>query len=603
VGDKNWRLFLKMSLAEETSAVQIKVYKYISLGMIKTATFIASKLYYATGKSSAAKLVYLHCLLLSGEAKRANSFYQLRNGENIDSFNKLDRIFFLRSVLSQQEWKQPSNSEKDSTLESFLARKLEDRGNSRDQQQGNLFQVRLDNFPLIQMEENSPEVEATYCYLQGKAALQLLRKEEAAQLFQKALEYDCFCVEAILALSESELLTEAEKKELIFNTHLFRNESWLQLFYAALLNCSLLVFHQLVSSIQNVSTSDKDSKQLYLFVDSMPSVLEHCHSSFFCKENLKNLASDTDFLMMIAGFLYSQKRYSQCSQVLDKILNQDKYFLSVYIWKSACLYALGKANELFRLAHWLVREFPESEVSWYAVGCYYLSCKQYFQARQYFQKATSLRPSWSLSWIALGHTFAFQDESDQALAAYRTVYRLSSNCFDSVLFMAVEYLRQNNYSQAQRLLEQALNITATEPQPFHELGILYYRQENFSCAIDCFQRSLQLAKGMIGEIPHAFAELSGYFCILTASLLGLGHCYRRQGLYSKALDTLEEALAIEPQDPSICSAIGLTYHSQCKYENAIEMYHRCMAIRGSDLLVESLLELNLKSMASSCPYN
>ncbi|EME28373.1 anaphase-promoting complex subunit 6 [Galdieria sulphuraria] len=534
--------------------VKLKIYKYLSLGLIRTASFLASKLYHATERSPDAKLIYLNCLLLGGEFKRANSFYSTQS-ENISSLKKLDRIFFLRSILSHQDTKQQLNGDKDSLLESFFSRKLEDHENfdSRKSNEQSL-PISLDS-SFVLLEENSREVEAAYCYLQGKAALQLVRKKEATELLKEALQYDCFCIDAIATLSESDLLTETEKRELVLNSKLLEDESWLQLFYSGLLKCSLSSFYEIASLRLNSLTNETVPKRFYLSVESMQNVLASCHSHYFCEDNLKRLSSDTDFLITICGFLYSQKRFSHCDQVLDKVLTQDKYCSSVYTWKAACLYALGKVHELFRFAHWLVREFPQSECSWYAVGCYYLSCNQYFQARQYFQKATSLRPSWSLSWIALGHAFAFQDESDQALASYRTVYRLSSLSFDSVLFMAIEYLRQNNFSQAQRLLEQASSIAPSEPQPFHEMGVLHYRQENFASAIDNFQRSLQLTKQMIGDIPSAYPELSGYFSMLTASLLGLGHCYRRQGLYSKALDTLEDALTIAPQDPYICSAI------------------------------------------------
>ncbi|GJQ14787.1 hypothetical protein GpartN1_g6578.t1 [Galdieria partita] len=579
--------------------LKLKIYKYLSLGLTRTASFLASKLYHTTGQTPDSRLTYLNCLLLGGEFKRANSFYGVQN-ENTSSLKKLDRVFLLRSILSQQDLKQQMNGDKETVLESLISRKLDDHEDSKDILSAEQsLSVSLDSC-LVLLEESSQEVEAAYCYLQGKAAMQLLRKEEAVDLLKKALQYDCFCVDAIVALSENDLLTETERRELILNSKPLQEESWLQLFYSGILKCSLSTFYELANLRMNTPTNETVPKSFYLSVESMQNVLASCHSHYFDKPALTMLSSDTDFLVVICGFLYSQKRFSYCDQVLDKILAQDKYCLSVYIWKAACLYALGKANELFRFAHWLVREFPQSENSWYAVGCYYLSCNQYVQARQYFQKATSLRPSWSLSWIALGHAFAFQDESDQALASYRTVYRLSSLSFDSALFMAIEYLRQNNYSQAQRLLEQASKIAPSEPQPFHELGVLQYRQENFSSAVDSFQRSLQLTKQMIGDIPSAYPELSGYYNILTASLLGLGHCYRRQGLYSKALDILEDALTIAPQDPSICSAIGITYHSQCKYENAIEMYHRSITLKGKDILIESLIELGMKSLAYNC---
>lgn len=42
--------------------------------------------------------------------------------------------------------------------------------------------------------------------------------------------------------------------------------------------------------------------------------------------------------------------------------------LPIYI---SCLVELKNSNDLFLLAHQLVDIYPESAVSWFAVGCYY----------------------------------------------------------------------------------------------------------------------------------------------------------------------------------------------------------------------------------------
>lgn len=114
-----------------------------------------------------------------------------------------------------------------------------------------------------------------------------------------------------------------------------------------------------------------------------------------------------------------------------------------------------------RHARRLVEEHPERAVSWFAVGCYYMCAQQYEAARRYFGKvrplaalglrwacrgprrwlavelrlracllaatgpcqipavchrtvqATALERSFAPAWIAFGHAFAAQDESDQ----------------------------------------------------------------------------------------------------------------------------------------------------------------------------------------------
>jgi tetratricopeptide (TPR) repeat protein len=61
----------------------------------------------------------------------------------------------------------------------------------------------------------------------------------------------------------------------------------------------------------------------------------------------------------------------------------------------------------------LVEEHPDRAVSWFAVGCYYMCAQQHESARRYFGKATALDRSFAPAWVAFGHAFAAQDESDQ----------------------------------------------------------------------------------------------------------------------------------------------------------------------------------------------
>ena len=58
------------------------------------------------------------------------------------------------------------------------------------------------------------------------------------------------------------------------------------------------------------------------------------------------------------------------------------------------------------------------QVSWFAVGCYYLLVSKNEPARRYLSKATDLDRAFGPAWLAFGHSFASENEHDQAMAAY-----------------------------------------------------------------------------------------------------------------------------------------------------------------------------------------
>ena len=68
-----------------------------------------------------------------------------------------------------------------------------------------------------------------------------------------------------------------------------------------------------------------------------------------------------------------------------------------------------------------------------------------------------------------------QDESDQALAAYRTAARLFPGLHTPVLGMAMEYSRMHNLHLAEGMAVQAQQLCPGDPLVWHELGVLAYR--------------------------------------------------------------------------------------------------------------------------------
>jgi len=73
-------------------------------------------------------------------------------------------------------------------------------------------------------------------------------------------------------------------------------------------------------------------------------------------------------------------------------------------------------------------------------------------------KANNLDKNFAASWIAFGHSFAAQDESEQAMGAYRTAARLFPGCHLANLFIGMEYLRMNNVETALLQLKEAEKI-------------------------------------------------------------------------------------------------------------------------------------------------
>mmetsp|Transcript_24965 Transcript_24965/g.53881 ORF Transcript_24965/g.53881 Transcript_24965/m.53881 type:complete len:229 (-) Transcript_24965:35-721(-) len=202
-------------------------------------------------------------------------------------------------------------------------------------------------------------------------------------------------------------------------------------------------------------------------------------------------------------------------------------------------------------------------------------------------------PSLAVAWLGFGHAFAAQDESDQAMAAYRTAARLFTGCHLPVLCTAIEYLRTNNVTLAEQFCRQAKAMCSTDPLVLNELGVVHYRQQRYQQAVDCFQEALKLCRHQPESLRHAWEP----------AMFNLGHSYRKLGRYSEAIQHYENALSYSPKEASTYSALGITYHLQGRLEEAIQHYHNALGLKPEDTFSSEMLDKALTESYNSSTFD
>lgn len=96
------------------------------------------------------------------------------------------------------------------------------------------------------------------------------------------------------------------------------------------------------------------------------------------------------------------------------------------------------------------------------------------QARRYLSKATALDRVFGPAWIAYGHSFAAENEHDQAMAAYFKAAQLMKGCHLPLLYIGMEYGLTNNPRFAEKFFKEALDIAPEDPFVLHELGVVSF---------------------------------------------------------------------------------------------------------------------------------
>lgn len=294
------------------------------------------------------------------------------------------------------------------------------------------------------------------------------------------------------------------------------------------------------------------------------------------------LADNADVAASKAELLFRRGNFQEAHALTASILERDPYAEAVLPVHLAAAVHLGKKNELFLLSHKLIKAHPLRALPWYAAGCYYFTTRQYLSARQYFGKATGIDRHFAPAWIAFALAFAAQDETDQAMAAFRTAARLFPGLHEPLLGMGLEYSRMNNLPLAEQMLLSAYNRCPGDPLIAHEIGTLAYRCARYVDAADWLGRAVTLA-------PKAATSPAW-----EVTWVNLGHALRKLRRWEEAAAAFDTALGLAPHQPGTNAALGYCLHLAGNLGAAIECYHKALGLRSEDAFVSTMLGIALQ---------
>lgn len=522
-------------------------------------------------------------------------------------------------------------------------------------------------FPLGPAGPGAIDHRSVLCLLRGQVYDALENFPQAIKWYKSALQVDPFNVEAFQAIIKGNKMTNSEEiglvKELI--PGIPPDHEWLALLYRA--SCKkyedqanvAATIDRLIASgdgfmVDNNINQDDDDDAVMISPDKpvtgtgTTTDIGHINTTTRNTSNITttptattqhtkgwNLGECPDVMSAKAELLFQQGWPSECYALTSSALEQDPYALELLFVHLAAAVTLKKKSELFLLGHRLVDEHPGLAISWYAVGCYYTATQQHDAARRYFAKATTLDKTAAAAWVGFGHAFAAQDESDQAMAAYRTAARLFPGLQVPLVGIGMEYSRMNNMGLAEQIFKQALSICSSDPLAANELGVIALKYRQLPMAATYFCRALTVAgdpsfestynKYMASGEPEGYSDChacgsTDYLITSTIpsittnstsegywreklhprwepTIVNLGHVFRKLGAYKLAVEVYERALGLSPGEAGTRAALGFAYHLGGEYDVAIEQYHAALSLKPDDAFVTEMLTLAMQDDA------
>ncbi|KAL5004197.1 hypothetical protein ScPMuIL_017653 [Solemya velum] len=411
----------------------------------------------------------------------------------------------------------------------------------------NLFQG--GSFTESKSELSKRETNQSIHLLRGKIYESMDNRNLAMDCFREALREDVYCYEAFDLLVSHNMLSSQEEQDLI-------------------------------NSLPFMTQCPDEELELVKFLYENKLKKYHKPKDLKVPESLSPMNENLDVVVNLAERYYYNCEIRECYKITTKILSKDCYNSTCLPLHIAVLVELLKPNELFYLAHKLVDLYPNKPVSWFAVGCYYLLTDKSELARRYLSKATNLDRVYGPAWLAFGHSFAADNEHDQAMAAYFTASQLMKGCHLPLLYIGLEYGLTNNFKLADKFFNQALSVAPEDPFVLHEMGVIAFKNQDWITAEKYFKIALEKVQSVTEKVMFEKWE---------PLLNNLGHTCRKRKNYEAALEYHRQARLLAPQNPSTYSAIAYCHVLMGDNLQAVDYYHKALGIRRDDAFSTTML--------------
>ncbi len=346
--------------------------------------------------------------------------------------------------------------------------------------------------------------------------------------------------------------------------------------------------------------------------------------------------------------LHQEDNIDKALALYDAILEDNPQHSLTLHAKGIALAQLGDYVKSKTFLEAAVRVEPKNAVYYASLG----NCQRHLgeleKALASFTKAIALQPTLA-GYINIGVLHYQQAEYQLAMDAFESALAMNNDSPVALFNMALCRLQQQRISDAQTLLERVIDLDSKHEAAWSQLGKLYFAQQSFLQAKQCYTQLLKLnphhaeAIAQMGllelnlsqdeaglsllekaykldttvdDIEHNLAcvylHRRRYEDALRHWLKDLAHdpgdthynigvCYLYMGRYAEATDHFNHMLSKHSDHHATLVNLGACYLQQNKRADAVGFYERAQAIKPQDEIAYLLSALQNKGDRMQAP--
>ena len=251
------------------------------------------------------------------------------------------------------------------------------------------------------------------------------------------------------------------------------------------------------------------------------------------------------------GAIYRRlKRYDESIEILQRALNENKDVANVYYTLGFTYREMGLYDEAIECFENVIDENANDVLAYNHLGSIYSAKGDFQRAIDIFKHGLQIDQNHPILNYNIAHCFESLEQYPDAIRSYETALKTKPVWNDAIRDFSNLLLTCNKTKEAQNIVQRSLRLYPNDANMLCILGKIFLTQFDFDSAEKTFKKAKDIN-------PKDVAILSGF-----AEALEKGE--KNQ----EALDTLEEALNMEPENLDLLKQYAGTLLSAKDYDEA-----------------------------------
>lgn len=270
---------------------------------------------------------------------------------------------------------------------------------------------------------------------------------------------------------------------------------------------------------------------------------------------------------------------------------KDEMYLFCLLLRSKIYFRIGEEDKGWADLDAGVKQFPKNTHGYNERASCYFAEEKYELAEADYRRITELEPTDATAYVGRGQCLHYLDRMEEAVAQYDYAIKLDPGYAHAFEYRGSSYMKMKKYDEAASDAVSALERGYRETIGFNLMfDIADEAFNSMDCALKVQQMMEPKFTGWVywrGYIRYwtdrfqeaiEFLEQSNKMCYDTHITNIISKCYSNFGNFEEALNTINEAYAIDSTDTNICSQKADILYELERMDESIEVYTRMIEL-------------------------